>query len=285
VAVALFVLVLVAFTVLPECGGSGHATKYLFVADDSNSRVLVYNAPFVTGQNAATVLGQAAFNTAASPTPPTAASMNFPQLAMDAAGTLYVSDTENCRVLQFTPPFTNGMSATLAIGQAAGAGNLTSNTCLQGAAATATGLASSAGLAVDTAGNLWVADSLNSWVLKYPAPITAGEAATVVLGQTTLTGAGSCNQGNAAPSATTLCNIAGLAFDSAGNLWLADLTNNRVLMYSAASLRTNGAVAATVELGQPAATAFTTGTANNGGVSATSINVPQIIAFDSAGNL
>jgi secreted PhoX family phosphatase len=50
-----------------------------------------------------------------------------------------------------------------------------------------------------------------------------------------------------------------------------------------ASLGTNGA-AATVELGQPSGTAFTSNTANNGGISSSTLNSPQGIAFDS-GNL
>jgi hypothetical protein len=55
-------------------------------------------------------------------------------------------------------------------------------------------------------------------------------------------------------------------------------------MYPKASLGTNGA-AATVELGQPSATAFTSNTPNNGGVSASSLSVPTVLAFDSSGNL
>jgi hypothetical protein len=137
---------------LAGCGG--HHTQ-LFVADGGNNHILVYDAPFVTGQSAVTVLGQAAFNTAAVPNPPTAASMARPNVMIDTSGTLYVSDANNCRVLQFKPPFTTGMNAILAIGQATGAGNLTSNTCLQGVAATASGLDIPVGLALDSAGNLW----------------------------------------------------------------------------------------------------------------------------------
>jgi hypothetical protein len=197
--------------------------------------------------------------------------MNTPQtMALDGSGNLYVADYNNCRVLQFKPPFTIGMAATLAVGQAAGATNLTTNVCLNAGAATATGLSGTRGMAVDSAGNLWVSDYGNNRVLKYPAPITAGEAATVVLGQTNLVGQGSANQGLAAPTAATFNLPSGLAFDSTGNLWVADEQNNRVLMYPPAAQVTNGA--ATVELGQPAATAFTSNTANNGGVSATSLS-------------
>ncbi len=191
-------------------------------------------------------------------------------------------------MLQFVPPFTTGMNATLAIGQAAGAANLTSNVCVYGTATTATGTDGVQGLAFDSTGNLWVSDLFNHRVLKYPAPITAGEAATVVLGQTTLAGAGYANRGTsttAGPAtASTLNQPLGLAFDSAGNLWVTDSLNCRVLMYPPANQVTGGA--ATVELGQPAgATAFTTNTLNNGGVLATSLGMPDDLVFDSAGNL
>jgi sugar lactone lactonase YvrE len=277
------VALLVAAALLFACG-SGRSTRLLFVADELNNRVLVYNAPFTTGQSATAALGQTSFTIDAVTAPPTAASTYEPfWVTVDSSGNLYVSDYGNCRVLQFKPPFTTGMNAALAIGQASGATNLTTGTCLSGAAATATGLGGSSGMAFDSAGNLWVADTFNHRVLKYPAPITAGEAATVALGQTTTGASLGCNQGGAA-SATTLCGPYGLAFDSAGNLWVADEANNRVLMYPVANLSTNGG-AATVELGQPATTAFTSATANNGGILATSLNGPLGLAFDSAGNL
>ena len=274
------VSLLVVAALLFACGGS---PRPLFVADSGNNRVLVYYADITTGQSASVALGQAGFNTNAAPAPPTAASMSDPVwVAVDRSGNLYVSDWLNCRVLQFNPPFTTNMPATLAIGQASGATNLTTGTCLSGAAATAIGLDGPTGMGFDGVGNLWVADGPNGRVLKYPAPITAGEAATVALGQTTTGASLGCNQGGAV-SATTLCNPIGLAFDSAGNLWVADELNNRVLMYLPANLVTNGA--ATVELGQPVATAFISNTANNGGVSAASLFNPLGLAFDSAGNL
>src|ERR1035441_1217723 len=43
----------------------------------------------------------------------------------DGAGNLYVADYGNCRVLQYKPPFTNGMAANLVIGQP----NFTTPTC------------------------------------------------------------------------------------------------------------------------------------------------------------
>jgi len=143
-----------------------------------------------------------------------------------------VSDWGNCSVLQFLAPLTTGMSATVALGQP----TTTGGSCLTLGSATATGSGGTCGSAFDSAGNLWVADGDNSRVVKYPHPFTSGEAATVALGQTSTGASQGCNQGGStwggpAPSATTLCQPRHIAFDSAGNLWVADTLNNRVLMY------------------------------------------------------
>jgi hypothetical protein len=55
-------------------------------------------------------------------------------------------------------------------------------------------------------------------------------------------------------------------------------------MYAKADLATNGA-AATLELGQPTATAFTTNTANPGGIGPSTLNAPFGVAFDSSGRI
>ncbi len=97
-------------------------------------------------------------------------------------------------------------------------------------------------------GNLWVADHADNRVLMFP---TIGGAispiATVVLGQPTFTSY-LCNQGGA-PSAATLCNPRGVAVDGAGNVWVSDTGNNRVLKYTF-PVATNDQRASSV-LGQP----------------------------------
>ena len=279
VACLAVVAVLAVAALLSSCGG-GQSTQYVFVADNANNRVLVYDAPFTANQSAIVALGQGDISTNEQPDPPTAASLSGPSgVAVDNAGNLYVSDFGNCRVLQFKPPFSTGMSATLAIGQISGATNLTTG-CPSAAAASATVGMPSAN-AIDSAGNLWVVDNFNSRVLNFPAPVTAGETASIAIGQANTSATG-CNNGGT--GLATLCGPTDLKFDSAGNLWVADTGNNRVLMYPLANLTTGGS--ATVELGQPAgATAFTSSTADNGGVSTTSLGAPGGLAFDLAGNL
>jgi len=97
-------------------------------------------------------------------------------------------------------------------------------------------------------GNLWVADHADNRVLMFPNVGGAiSPVATVVLGQPTFTSY-LCNQGGA-PSAKTLCNPRGVAVDGAGNVWVSDTGNNRVLKYSF-PVATNDQPASLV-LGQP----------------------------------
>ena len=93
----------------------------LWVPDSFNNRVLEFQPPFITGMSASLVLGQADF-THSSPnqggTAATSATLNFPEaVSFDFSGRLFVADTKNDRTLVFVPPFSNGMNASLVIGE------------------------------------------------------------------------------------------------------------------------------------------------------------------------
>ena len=70
----------------------------------------------------------------------------------------------------------------------------------------------------------------------------------------------------------------GLAFDSGGNLWVADSGNNRILNYSSSSFAFNHPNA-TTELGQ---SSFTTG---GFGTTVTTLQAASALSFDSSGPL
>src|SRR3954470_1718446 len=261
-------VVLVALT-LQGCGNSRSSSLFpirlitnLFVPDAGNNRLLIYNQPFITGQGANVVLGQTALDSGTSGS--TATTMSKPAgVALDKYGNLYVADFNNCRVLQFKPSFINGMPATVALGQP----DLTTGGCTPGGpgpVASASNLNGPAGVASDSSGSLWVADSAYSRVVQYTAPFSNGESAALALGQADLTSGGIC-PGLATPTASSLCNPSGVAVDSHGNLWVADTNSHRVLQFIP-PFSTN--MAASLELGQPSGTAFTSGNPNNGGISA-----------------
>lgn len=205
------------------------ASNLLYVADADNHRVLVFDAPnLVTNGSAIRVLGQTNFTTRSPATTPSG--MRTPRaLALDGNQRLFVSDSDNHRVLVFDAVTTlaDGAPATSAIGQA----NLTSG----GLATTQTGLSFPRGLAYESATQrLYVADQQNHRVLSYDLALSAGNGrpALNVLGQPNFTSGGSATTrvGMNAPS--------GLCLDAAGQrLYVTDELNHRVLIHSLAGLQ------------------------------------------------
>ena len=139
------------------------------------------------------------------------AQLNFPYgLALDSAGNVYVADLGNQRVRRIG---TNGV-----IGTVAGTGKKASSP--DGAAPTDTSLLSPRNVAVDAAGNLYIAEFEGHRVRK----LTSGGKLTTVAG----TGvAGWSGDGNPA-TAAQIDYPAGMTFDRAGALYFADSGNNAV---------------------------------------------------------
>src|SRR5208283_4869108 len=130
-----------------------------------------------SGTTADRVLGQLGFMTSAV-NMMNAEELNLPgAVAIDTSATpnrVYVADQNNNRVLGWrdAASFTNGAPADLVIGQP----DFTSappSTAISCTTASANSLCDPAGVAVDGAGNLYVADHLNSRVLEYTNPFMA----------------------------------------------------------------------------------------------------------------
>jgi len=117
------------------------------------------------------------------------------------------------------------------------------------------------GLAFDSNGNLYVSDSANHLIRK----ITPGGVVTTFTGS----GFGSTNGG---PTVAKFKNPNGLSFDTAGNMYVADATNNMIR-----KVDTNGNV--TTFAGQT-----TSGYTNANGTAA-QFKGPQGLVFDSQSNL
>jgi subtilase family serine protease/sugar lactone lactonase YvrE len=111
-------------------------------------------------------------------------------------------------------------------------------------------------MAGDSQGNLYVPDAFNNRVVKYVSPFATDTVADQVWGQSDFSG-NLCNRGAGAPTASTLCftvgtfSAGGAEVDSAGNLWVADNGNNRVLRFPKNPGTGVIATTADVVLGQP----------------------------------
>ena len=251
----------------------------IWVADQNNNRVLRFSPPFKNGENADFVIGQSDFT---SKTPALSATgLNVPTyLTFDSAGDLWVSDRDNCRVLEYTPPFPKngvGKAAALVIGQP----NFTTTSpyCTSEIAPecspSQTQTCQTEGITFDPLGNLWVADRGANRVLEFPSPLSTGEAAFTVIGQNNYT--------SGIPDAGTwVVNQHGLNFPNGiaflgQNLWVADTQNNRTLEF--VPIPGMNGVDATVVLGQPDFMTDTSALTRNGE------NTPYAIAADAKGNL
>jgi len=260
----------------------------LYVADTVNNRVLAWkNAAGITnGAKADLVIGQRDFLSTAPQGPRNqgttlSTGLSSPvALAVDKSGNLYVVDASNNRVLRYPSPFQQS-SPLLAVDLVLGQSDLTGFQANQGQnTPTASSLAFTAGqvtlrsgLAFDAFGNLWVSDSGNNRVLRFPstalAPGTNLPSADIVLGQTSFT-TNSLPPGTNPGSKNALWQPAGLAFDPQGRLFVTD-NLNRVLVYPPAApstslaVRIMGVIPYTQNPTPPAVSAGTLGAMNSSG--------------------
>jgi sugar lactone lactonase YvrE len=83
---------------------------------------------------------------------------------------------------------------------------------------------------VDARGDVYVADTADSRVLRYARPHTSGQAADLLFGQPDFD-ATFCNAGRASADRYTLCRSEAVAVDRHGDVLVADSDNSRVLRY------------------------------------------------------
>ncbi len=183
----------------------------------------------------------------------TAASFNNPQgVVVDNNGNIYMADTLNDTLRRVS---LMGVVTTWA------------GTTAQPGSANATGTASSFnvphGLAIDQAGNIYVADTGNNLVREVSPMGTV----------TTLAGSGVIGSNNGTGTAASFNGPLGVAVDYAGNVYVTDSLNNTIRKI------TQQGVVTTL-----AGTPGVTGSADGSGAAA-AFNGPEGIAVDTSGNL
>jgi len=235
----------------------------------------VHADDILTFPSADLVLGQNGLTGFLESDPPTATSLaDVADIVIDTAtGKVFLADVENNRVLRYPDKDTlvNGNAAEYAFGQA----NLTSKA--SAFPPTATSLSGANSLALDSSGRLWVSDPDNNRVLMYTSAVTRTDpapAASIVLGQVNFTTAGAPGL----PDAATMSNPVGLHLDANGNLWVADISLNRVMRFANAASLANGATCSAV-LGQASFLSSASGT------SAASFSSPIDLTTDASGTL
>jgi sugar lactone lactonase YvrE len=183
-------------------------------------------------------------------------------VAVDTTGNLFISDENDnviCRV--------DGASKIITIVAGTGAFGYSGD----GGLATAATMAAPDGVAVDSSGNIYIADSENAVIREVFSPTneTMRNVITTIVGNGTFGFGGD----NGPALSAELSNPAGLFVDSTtGNLWIADYWNNRIRMYNASNLRIT--------------TVIGSGLVGDGGAAiSASFYFPRTPALDSQGDL
>lgn len=186
-------------------------------------------APAARAQAISTVAGTGVQGFGGDGGPATSAQMNFAYgVAADGAGAIYIVDSANHRVRRVDAA---GTIATVAGTGVAGYGG-------DGGPAVAAQLNEPRGIALDAAGNLYVADLNNHRIRR----VDAGGTITTVAG----TGAAGFSGDGGAATAAQLNSPFGVAADGAGRIYIADSANYRVRRVDA-----GGTIATIAGIGTP----------------------------------
>ena len=229
-------------------------TGNLYIADLLNHRI----RKIATDGTISTVVGTGSAGLSGDGGLAVQATINTPyDVTVDSAGTLYIPDNGNHSIRKVT---SSGVITTVVgTGVASFSGDAGS--------ASLAALNSPFDVAVDSAGNLYIADQNNQRIRK----VLASNGTINTLAGTG-TAAFSGDNGNA--SLATLFNPSSVTIDSAGNIYLADRNNQRIR-----KINTSGFISTVAGTG-------TSGFSGDG-ASATSaqLNTPTGVTLDSSGNL
>ena len=199
------------------CGVAVDNVGNLYVADGGNNTIREVT-PVGTSWVVTTLAGKAGVTGSADGTNSAARFDTPAAVAVDTNGNLYVADWNNDTIRKVTPVGTNWVVTTLA-GKAAVTGS-------------ADGTNSAArfdepdDVAVDSAGNLYVGDSVNNTTRKV-TPVGTNWVVTTLAGKAGVTGSA---DGTGEAALFSFGDGAGgcVAVDSAGNLYVTDFSNDTI---------------------------------------------------------
>lgn len=232
----------------------------LIIADQQNNRIRQ-----VAGGTITTIVGNGTHNPFAPGVPAPNSPMDWPSaVAVDASGVLYFAEMHSHRVGKVGP---DGKLVVVAGGtQSTPDGPKAFGYNGDGIAATKALLYKPAGIALDSAGNLYIADQGNHRIRK----VTPDGAISTIAG----TGQAGYNGDNIAATNALLSSPCDVKVDSKGNIYIADTGNNRIRRVSP-----GGTITTVAGDGQP-------GRGPDGVLAtASSLNFPGGIAIDAGGNL
>jgi trimeric autotransporter adhesin len=184
--------------------------RHYYIADAANNRI----REVISGR-ISTAVGTGDAGWSGDGGPATSATLSNPLgVTVDGSGDIFIADTSNVIVREVV----NGTITTIA-----GNGNVcfpTTDLCGDGGPATQALLSSPTTTAVDSAGNVYIADPVGNRIRKVDSTGTINTIAG--------TGVAGYN-GDAIPASQALINHPyGVAVDSSGNIYIADTNNNRI---------------------------------------------------------
>ena len=255
----------------PPTGVAVDAAGNLFIADYWNNWIRQVD----TNGIITTVAGDDFYGYSGDGGPATNASLYYPGgVAVDAAGNLFIADSGDQRIRMVN---TNGIITTVA-------GNGTGSYSGDGGPATNASLAAPFGVAVDTAGNLFIADTYNGRIRE----VNTNGIITTIAGISGIfpavaasdSDASPADSGDGSPATNAILDRPyGVAVDASGNLFIADTFDYRIYQVG-----TNGIITTVAGCGM-VYPAYGSYSGDGGAATNANLDYPYGVAVDAAGNL